>query len=196
MLCKCNHCRTWASLASVFLSKRTTRGTSWLIYGNLVFFSVSIIFSLPGKDEDMQGKVIKIAYSPTIESNVTNYEAIVEFTTKTDKLLKSGMTTDVDIITFEKKDVLLLPKKAVSKRKGSEMVLILNEKDETYPQEVEIGDSDDDNVEIISGLEEGDKVIIMERGTDKNGTRTEERDTRGTSSGDPSRMMRRMIRGR
>lgn len=147
-------------------------------------------------DEDMQGKVIKIAYSPTIESNVTNYEAIVEFTSRTDKLLKSGMTVDVDIITFEKKDALLLPRKAVKERKGRSVVLIPSESNRPLPQEVETGDSDENKVEIISGIEEGSKVIIIERGSDKNKTEQEERNSTRRRSADPSRMMRRMMRGR
>lgn len=147
-------------------------------------------------DEDMQGKVIKIAYSPTIESNVTNYEALVEFTSSTDKLLKSGMTADVDIITFEKKDTLLLPKKAVEERKGRGIVLIPCEGDRPYPQEVQTGNSDENNVEIVSGIKEGDKVIIMERSSNEEKPKTEGKDTKRTGSGDPSRMMRSMTRGR
>ncbi len=146
-------------------------------------------------DEDLWGKIIKIAYSPTVESNVTNYEAIVEFMSKTNKLLKSGMTADVDIITFEKKDILLLPKKAVKQKKEGAIVLIPRENDKSYPQEIEIGKSDENNVEIISGLEEGDKVIITEINNNNANSKTEGRNTSRTGSGDPSHIMR-QIAGR
>lgn len=147
-------------------------------------------------DEDMQGKVIKIGYSPTIESNVTNYEAIVEFTTKTDKLLKSGMTADVDIIIFEKKDTLLLPKKAVKERNGRKIVLIPGEGNRPDPQEIETGSSDENNVEVVSGLDEGDKVIILEKSSAGDKTKTEESNTNKNGPGDPSRTIRHMMGGR
>ena len=147
-------------------------------------------------DEVLPGKVIKIAYSPTIESNVTNYEAVAEFAGGTDKLLKSGMTVDVDIITFEKKDVLLLTKKAVRERKGKKIVMIPSGGGRPLPQEVETGSFDENNIEISSGVREGDKVVIAESGGDKDKTKTEGTAARRTGFGDPSRAMGRIMRGR
>ncbi len=82
------------------------------------------------------------------------------------------MTANVKIITSEKKDVLLVPNSALrvkidqaakeKKSKGTpgmKKVWVLKDK---KPQEVKVklGVTDFNNTEVISGLSEGDDVIV------------------------------------
>lgn len=112
-------------------------------------------------EETLSGRIIKIAYSSTVESNVTAYEALVEFTSAASRLIKSGMTADLDIIIKEKKGVLKVPQNAVKSAGGRSFVLIPQGKGrEPERWEITLGDKDDDGVEVTSGLEENDDVAI------------------------------------
>ncbi|HNW44874.1 MAG TPA: efflux RND transporter periplasmic adaptor subunit [Elusimicrobiales bacterium] len=112
-------------------------------------------------EETLYGKIIKIAYTATTESNVAAYEALVELTSPTTRLLKSGMTADLEIVIKEKKGVLKIPRNAVKAGGGRSFVLI-PQGGQRPPERwaVTVGEKDDDGVEVVSGLEEGDDVAI------------------------------------
>jgi multidrug efflux pump subunit AcrA (membrane-fusion protein) len=69
------------------------------------------------------------------------------------------MTASMEIVTSEKKDILLAPSDAVFSEGGQTYV--------TTPAGrtvyVTTGIADEDDVEIVSGLEEGDRVMTRER---------------------------------
>ncbi|KGQ29738.1 ABC transporter substrate-binding protein [Gallibacterium genomosp. 2] len=75
--------------------------------------------------------------------------------------LQIGMTTQNTIITAQKQHVLVVPTLAIQKRNGQNSVQILDG-DKVVEKIVQIGLHDDINTEILSGLNEGDKVIISQ----------------------------------
>lgn len=80
---------------------------------------------------------------------------------------KPGMTASVEIITQEKDNILLVPISSVTTKTekdslGNEkinQVLFIQDGDKVKMVEVETGISDFENIEVISGLKENDKVI-------------------------------------
>jgi len=113
-------------------------------------------------DEIFTGKVIKIDPAETIIQGVVYYKVTVGFD-KTDKRIKSGMTAEVEIITKQKENVLLIPQRAVLIKNGKEMVRVLDE-GEIKEVEVKTGiRGEEGKIEILSGLKEGDKVITFLR---------------------------------
>jgi len=91
---------------------------------------------------------------------------------------RPGMTASVDIITEVRKDILVVPLSSVTTRsskeekdeeddkssedlldKEVEEVVFLNLEGKAVKQEVETGISDFENIEILSGIKEGDDVI-------------------------------------
>ncbi|MBR6663442.1 MAG: efflux RND transporter periplasmic adaptor subunit, partial [Alphaproteobacteria bacterium] len=75
--------------------------------GQIVEFSVD---SFP--DEVFYGVVTQVRNNPITTSNVVTYEVIIEIDNK-DLKIKPGMTANVEIITAQKNDVLLVPNKAL-----------------------------------------------------------------------------------
>ena len=107
-------------------------------------------------DNDIPAHVDKIAYDATTINNVTTYIVDV-LPEETPDFMRSGMTANVRFAIASKKGVLLLPVNAVKNSEGRHFVMLptLTEK------EVGTGLSNGKNVEIVSGLQEGDVVLVQ-----------------------------------
>ncbi|HOP86947.1 MAG TPA: efflux RND transporter periplasmic adaptor subunit [Syntrophorhabdaceae bacterium] len=105
------------------------------------------------------GTISMIYPQPEIKDNIVYYLAIVKIDPKDTEFLKPEMTTHVKIIVEKKKDVLVVPNSAVRFEEGKNVVYIKT-KDKDVRVDVETGIRDDRFTEIISGVKEGDKIII------------------------------------
>jgi len=110
--------------------------------------------------EEFFGEIVHIDSAETIVDGVVYYKVKSTIDTK-DTNVKSGMTADIIIITDSKEDVLIIPRRAVTEKDGKSMVKVpVNE--DFQEIEVETGlVGSDGNIEIISGLKEGDEVITF-----------------------------------
>lgn len=109
----------------------------------------------------VNGKVDHIYYESKTVNNVTIYQ--VDILPETvPSVFRSGMSATVTIKEAAKDKVLIVPLDAV-KRKRDGVYVTLSRKDGKKPIEtkVELGISDEKNVEIISGLKENDKIVIV-----------------------------------
>jgi len=76
-----------------------------------------------------------------------------------DITLLSGMTADVEVISAETRDALLVPVEALEETPdGRTVVSVVREDGQVEEREVEVGLMDAVNVEILSGLELGETV--------------------------------------
>ena len=108
--------------------------------------------------DTFMGKVTSIAEEGTSTNGVTNY--VVSVTIDKPGNLKSGMNIDAVIIIEDKNDVLVVPNLAVSKEGTKYYVTVYLEEDKKAEKRyIEIGVSDNSNVEVLSGLEKGEKII-------------------------------------
>lgn len=104
-------------------------------------------------------KVISIDPAETIRDGVSTYKVRLQFL-ENDNRIKSGMTANVSIIIFNKPDVIVVPGGVVFEKDGKNFVQVKTLKD-TLEREVILGDvSSLGQVEIISGLEEGEMVLL------------------------------------
>lgn len=104
-------------------------------------------------------KVVKIDPAATVIDGVPTYKVTLAFVEK-DERVKSGMTANLDILTAEKSDVLTVPSRAVYTVDGNKNVTILNSDNTTKEITVVVGlRGSEGMIEIISGLNEGDKVV-------------------------------------
>lgn len=104
------------------------------------------------------GKVTSISRSATTSSNVIYYPVYVDVDS-TESLLYPTMTARVTVTVGESKDALVVPLAAVKEAKGQKYVqLAVGDAQQNTP--VETGLSDEERVEILSGLREGDAVVI------------------------------------
>ena len=101
-----------------------------------------------------------IAYESKIVNNVTIYEVDI-LPEKVPAVFRSGMSANVDIIEQRKEHVLLIPREAVKQDdEGSFVLVSTNSNNEPVKRRVQLGISDDKNVEVIAGLETQDNIII------------------------------------
>jgi len=108
----------------------------------------------------MEGTVDHISYESKIVSNVTIYEIDI-LPKRVPAVFRSGMSANVNIIEASRKNVLLIPLEAVKQdKKESFVFLSQGEGNRPLKQSVNLGISDDKNVEVISGLGAEDKIII------------------------------------
>lgn len=77
-----------------------------------------------------------------------------------DDVLKLGMTARVEINTSEKENALVVPIAALKTNDKGSYVLRVNDNGQTEQVNVTTGIYSDEYVEILSGLDEGDKVSI------------------------------------
>jgi len=107
---------------------------------------------------NITGEAAEIDSIGTVTQGVVNYAVKIVFDTQ-DERVKPGMSVSASVITDVKQDVLLAPNAAV-KSNGEQYVEIL-ENNVPRSQTIGIGLSNDTMTEIISGLNEGDKVVTQ-----------------------------------
>ncbi len=104
------------------------------------------------------GKVAEVDTVGTVSQGVVTYNVKIGFDTQDDRV-KPGMSVDASIITDVKQDVLVVPNSAV-KLRGDTYYVEIPDTPLPRQQQVEIGLSNDTDTEIVSGLKEGDEIII------------------------------------
>jgi RND family efflux transporter MFP subunit len=89
-------------------------------------------------------------------------ETKIEVTEGADEL-KLGMTVQVRILVSHRDNVLLMPKRLVPTGAREATVRVAGPKGEE-PRVIRLASRDDENVEILAGLREGDRIIVSARG--------------------------------
>ncbi len=105
------------------------------------------------------GKVREIHPKAVIKDNVVNYEVILDIEKKNVAKLRPEMTANVVVTTGTRKNVLTLPKEAI-KREGKKTFVVMQASSELADKPIELGWRDGRNIEVVSGLNEGDQVGI------------------------------------
>jgi RND family efflux transporter MFP subunit len=110
------------------------------------------------------GKVVDVPKEGTKEDKSVRFAVKIELTDAAE--MKHGMTGDCDIYVEKKENVLRLPLQAVEVLEdGKGTVMVKDPKTgEPTPKEVEIGIEGAEFIEIKSGLEEGEEVLMMNGG--------------------------------
>lgn len=108
-------------------------------------------------EEVFLGNVVYVAPETTTSEGLVVVEVKIELA-QADPRLKPGFTASADIIVGEAKSVLFLPVEAVSETERGNFVMVSEEESPSL-RKVTLGISDETNVEIKAGLEEGEAVI-------------------------------------
>lgn len=110
-------------------------------------------------DIELKGKVTFASPVAAIQAGVVSYEVTWSLQHSRDIGLKDGMTATAQIVTDRRENVLLVPNRAIKGTPGNYQVKIIkNGVTELRP--VTLGISDGKNIEVLSGLIEGEKVIV------------------------------------
>ena len=115
------------------------------------------------KDRTFNGKVTKIAPLGVEKDNVTTFEVRVSIDNATGEL-KAMMTANAEIILDEHKNVLMIPEGAIMYDKDKNASVEVPEphgKDGKRKVEVKVGISNGAKTELLSGLKEGQQVVLQ-----------------------------------
>ena len=113
--------------------------------------------------QQLTARVVRIDAIETVVANVVTYTVTLLLDKKLDEI-KPGMTGNVDVIISQKQNVLRLPVTAINPRNGQATVQVLGKDGKTETRQVTTGLKGDDDVEITSGLDVGDKVVVAAPG--------------------------------
>jgi len=102
------------------------------------------------------GKVLLVA--PAADTKTRKFAVKVVPATN-DTPLRAGMSATVKIQTGQQINVLLIPKDAVIQRSGQQVVFV-DDNGRAKMSTVQIGATDDKNIQIVSGLTAGAQVIL------------------------------------
>jgi HlyD family secretion protein len=113
-------------------------------------------------DREFGGKVISVSpiaqAQPSLQGNQTTVQAKVQLD-QSDPALKPGFSVSLTVITSSKPNVLQMPQEAVFTQDKLKYVYIVNQGTLSQKQ-VTTGITGDINVEILSGINEGDQVVL------------------------------------
>jgi HlyD family secretion protein len=115
------------------------------------------------KDKTFNGKVTKISPMGVEKDNVTTFEVRVSINNPGGEL-KAEMTANAEIILEEHKNVLQIPEGAIiydKDKKASVEIPDPKAKDGKTKVAVNIGISNGAKTEVLSGLKEGDQVVLQ-----------------------------------
>ena len=104
---------------------------------------------------DMGGHIQ--SYGRSAEVNNSYIPVVFEFNNTGDVV--QGSYAEIYLITQERENVLTLPLTALTEEQGVHYIYIQVDKEGYRKQEVILGESDGERVEILSGLKKGDKVV-------------------------------------
>lgn len=109
--------------------------------------------------QTFEGKVLSIDPAEKIVDNVVYYEVTIDFPNQPNDV-KSGMTADIVIETNKKDSVLRVPKNAIENVDGKNIVQVIVNKDKIENRQITTGLEGNDYYEVVSGLSEGDTIIV------------------------------------
>jgi HlyD family secretion protein len=121
--------------------------------------TAELTFDAFSADEKFSGQVVSIEPSATVVQDVVDYVVKVALDS-IDSRFRDGMSADIDFLITKKNNALYIPERAVQGEGDAQFVEILNEKNQQEKRSVKTGLKGDGGViEILSGLNEGEKVI-------------------------------------
>jgi macrolide-specific efflux system membrane fusion protein len=113
-------------------------------------------------DTTIKATVEHIYYESQTVNNVTIYPVDL-IPQEVPQFFRSGMNASLDFMVQDKKNILTIPVDAVYKNGESFVYLKQPNAKEPVKARVELGISDDKNVEVISGINENDRIMVKSK---------------------------------
>ncbi|MDQ7086703.1 MAG: efflux RND transporter periplasmic adaptor subunit [Acidobacteriota bacterium] len=107
-------------------------------------------------DHTFPGHVLRLA--PTLDPKTRSLRVEVEVANP-DLVLRPGMFVEATLIAETREGVTVVPREAVTERSGRKVVFVLRGQ-RVAEREVRLGLGDDDVVEVLSGVEPGEKIVV------------------------------------
>ncbi len=129
---------------------------------------VEVTFDAFGPDKKYSATISHIDPASTVVSGVVNYKIQAEIAGDTGTI-RPGMTANMTIVVEDKKQVLVVPSRAILDGKVGKVVRVVTDtKKNTYSETpVTVGIQGDDGTEIMSGLSAGQTIVVLSNETAK-----------------------------
>ena len=108
------------------------------------------------EDAGLRGEVVRL--SPTMDPVKHTFRAEVLVGNEA-MLLRPGMFVEVAVVVERRADVRVVPREAVAKRGGKNVVFLLDGQ-RVSRRDVALGLGDDEQVQILDGLAIGDRIVV------------------------------------
>jgi RND family efflux transporter MFP subunit len=115
-----------------------------------------ILDALP--DEEVKGSVVFISPVGTILAGVVSYGTTITLKNPVAEL-RDGMSATAEVIIERRDDVLSIPNRYIRGTPENRMVVVLVD-GQQEEREITLGLSDGFNTEVLSGLQEGEEVVL------------------------------------
>jgi HlyD family secretion protein len=113
--------------------------------------------TVPGLDEPVEGTVTVV--SPALDPNSTTVEVWLEAKNPKQQL-KPGTSAQLSLTAKTVKDALVVPAAAViTAADGTTVVMVAGSDGKAHQKAVKLGIKQDDDVQILEGVSDGDKVV-------------------------------------
>ncbi len=101
-----------------------------------------------------------VNYVPTVADSSSSLYKVEVLVNNTDGQFKAGMSAQVEVSIEKESDVIKVPKKAILEEEGVKYVYIVGDDNRAVKKEIETGIETADTVEIKSGVNSDDTVVI------------------------------------
>lgn len=125
-------------------------------------------------DATFTGTVVSVDTVGSVSSGVVSYPAVIAFDIKPEGVL-ANMSAEVSVVVDSSTDTLVVPSNALVQQNGENYVRLLNTAGEIQLQAVTTGLTSGTQTEIVSGLTEGEEVVVITATTTSTGTSTSNR---------------------
>lgn len=121
-----------------------------------------LLDAFPG--EPLSANVFRISHEAQTVSSVTTYAIDIALEDDSIDYLRSGMTANVSFVLDERRDVVIIHRTHIVRdsQSGGTYVRVpsLNRREDYVLQPIELGLSDGLHFEVVSGLNEGDTILV------------------------------------
>lgn len=114
--------------------------------------------------EKLDGVVSSV--TPLSKNGVISFS--VQLSDDNNRRLRSGLKTDVYVMNAVKEDVMRISNASYYVGRGEYELFVMTSDDEVEKRKVQLGDSNFEFVEVVSGLKAGDRVVVSDMSQYKN----------------------------
>jgi RND family efflux transporter MFP subunit len=113
------------------------------------------------KDAEMEARIFRIAPVATAKNSVKGFQvqALIE---QPNERLRPGMTVTITIPVGSANDAVSVPIAAVFKGEGRSKIVYVRQGESTERREVKVGVTNTDYAQILSGVNEGEEILLFE----------------------------------
>jgi RND family efflux transporter MFP subunit len=135
-------------------------------YVRYIHIGDPVTVDVPSLNRSFPGKVARFSVDVKEDTRTMHTEVDVP---NPQRVLLPGLYADATVVLEKKDHVIAAPLEAVDQSNGRSTVDVVSSADKLEVRQIEAGIQTPDYLEVVSGLQEGDRVVVGDRGGLKEG---------------------------